>query len=119
MTQTLNADELRSIDPSLTSLNLVGITNQNLMFEWRARSNLRIDPFRDISSPHIREEIPLQADIRTEVERLENLRREDSAVSRRKNSDGSTQEEPFERTGSAWKTSAQNKEGIDQKIQLW
>lgn len=78
-----------------------------------------MDPLRDLGSPHVREEIPASTDVRAEVERLEKIRREDSAVSRRKNSDGSTQEEPFERTGSAWKTSAQNKEGVDQKIQLW
>ena len=82
-------------------------------------SNLRIDPLRDLTTPHHREEIPLQSDIRAEVERLESMRRTESSNSRRKNSDGSTQDEPFERTGSAWKLVAQNKEGADQKIQLW
>lgn len=80
---------------------------------------MRIDPLHDLTTPHQREEIPLQSEVRNEVERLERMRQTESANSRRKNSDGSTQDEPFERTGSAWRTSATNKEGADQRIQLW
>lgn len=80
---------------------------------------MRLDPLREISGPHVREEVPNQADIRKEIENLESSRRTDSAASRMKDSEGSTIDEPFARTGSAWRVNAKNKAGDDQKVQIW